>query len=45
MTKKEILLAIVSDSVTDLLYYDRKEDDELPIGTIEEMVEKWANSL
>ncbi len=27
------------DMVADLLFYDRKEDDLLPIGAIEEMVD------
>lgn len=53
---KEKILAIIGDSVTDLLYYDRKEDDELPIGaineavkngeiTIDEMVAKYREQL
>lgn len=28
----------VSDCVADFLYYDRKEDPELPIGDIEELI-------
>lgn len=28
----------ILDSVTDLLYYDRKEDESLPLGAIEEMI-------
>ena len=28
----------VSDLVTDLLFYDRKEDEDLPMGAIEEAI-------
>ena len=28
-TKKEIAVAIIKDTVADLLYYDRKEDEEM----------------
>ncbi len=35
MTRRENILATVKDLVTDLLYYDRKEDENLPRGEIE----------
>ncbi len=35
MTRREIILATVCDLVADLLWYDRKEDEELPRGAIE----------
>ncbi len=35
---KTLILACVSDSVIDLLYYDRKEDEDLPRGVIEEAI-------
>jgi hypothetical protein len=38
MDKKELILDTITDMVSALLYYDRKEDDELPIGAIEEAV-------
>ncbi len=38
MSRRELILAVVSDAVTDLMYYDRKEDEELPRGAIEEAV-------
>lgn len=37
-SRRDIILACVSDMVTDLLYYNRKEDEELPVGAIEEAV-------
>lgn len=37
-TKLERIQDLISDSVTDLLYYDRKEDSDLPPGEIERMV-------
>lgn len=54
--KKELILASVEDLVADLLYYDRKEDEELFRGDIEkicihepkfidEMVEKFREQL
>ncbi len=38
--KRELLQATIDDSVSNLLYYNRKEDDELPLGAIEELVSK-----
>ena len=35
---KELILNNVSDLISDFLYYDRKEDEELPRGAIEEAV-------
>lgn len=29
---------VIEDLVTDFLYYDRKEDEDLPLNTIEEVV-------
>lgn len=37
-TKQDVLDAIKHD-VSKFLYYDRKEDDDLPVGEIEQMVE------
>ena len=31
---------IISDMVTDLLYYDRKEDDEVKVGDIEAAIKR-----
>ena len=38
--RKEIILANVEDMVTDFLYYDRKGDEDLPRGEIEEAIAK-----
>lgn len=38
--RKETLLDEISDLVSKFLYYDRKEDEELPRGAIEEMIEE-----
>ena len=35
---KELILNTVKDLVGDFLYYDRKEDEDLPRGAIEEAV-------
>lgn len=35
---KHYINNVVSDMVSDLLYYNRKEDDTLPRGKIEDMV-------
>jgi len=36
--KKEKILEAVKDSMADLLYYNRKEDEELPINAIEDAI-------
>jgi hypothetical protein len=38
--RREKLQVTIDDSVSNLLYYDRKEDEDLQMGVIEEMVEK-----
>lgn len=35
---KDRILNKISDLVADLLYYNRKEDEELPEGRIEELI-------
>lgn len=45
MTRKEYILATVSDLVSDLMYYDRKEDEELPRGAIEEAIANYDITL
>lgn len=53
---KEMILDTVDDGVSNLLYYDRKDDEDLPRGaiddavrdgaiTIEDMVAKFEKSL
>lgn len=37
-TKNLIIIQTVEDLVVDFLYYNRKEDDELPVGVIEEAI-------
>jgi hypothetical protein len=39
MATKELILGTVDDMVADFLYYDRKEDEDLPRGAIEAAVE------
>lgn len=36
---KELILGTVSDLALDFLYYDRKEDEELPRGAIEQAID------
>jgi hypothetical protein len=55
-TRRERIIDILSDSIIDLLYYDRKEDEDLPKGgieeaikageiTVEEMIAIWSAEL
>lgn len=37
---REKVLCTLDDCVTNFLYYDRKEDEDLPRGKIEEMIAK-----
>lgn len=39
-TRKQIILDTISCGVAHLMYYDRKEDPQLPRGAIEEAVAK-----
>ena len=39
-TRREHIMDIISDSVSDLLYYDRKEDEDLGVGDIEKAIKK-----
>jgi len=38
MSTKEIILGTMEDMVSDFLYYDRKEDEDLPLGFIENAI-------
>ena len=38
--KKQIVLDNIGDLVSNLLYYDRKEDEDLRVGVIEDLVER-----
>ena len=40
MTRREVIFGTVEDLVGELLYYGRKEDEDLPRGAIEEAIEK-----
>lgn len=53
---REQIVGVIEDAVADLIYYDRKEDEELPRGaiesavksgliTIDEMVETFRSEL
>ena len=35
-----IIMCTIDDAISDLLYYDRKEDEDLPVGAIQELVAK-----
>jgi hypothetical protein len=37
-SRRGLILATLSDLVSDFLYYDRKEDKSLPRGAIEEAI-------
>ena len=36
--RRDLILNIVSDLVADFVYYDRKEDEDLPRGSIEDAI-------
>ena len=40
MKKKDIALNTLSDLVADYLYYDRKDDEDLPRGAIQTLIEE-----
>jgi len=55
-TRRERIINILTDSISMLLYYDRKEDMDLPEGgieeairageiTVEEMIIIWSDEL
>lgn len=37
---KKLILGVVDDLVTNFLYYDRKEDEELGVGEIENAIKE-----
>lgn len=37
-TRREKIINVFTDSIIDMLYYDRKEDEDLPRGGIEEAI-------
>jgi hypothetical protein len=37
-SRRQTILDVVGDAATDLLYYDRKESESLPVGAIEEAI-------
>jgi len=38
MTRRETILNTVDDLVSKFIYYDRKEDEDLPLDSIEEAI-------
>lgn len=39
-SRYDLIVDTVTDLVSDLLYYDRKEDEQLPRGAIEEAIQQ-----
>ena len=39
MSKKQEILSCITDLVSNFLYYDRKEDEDLGVGDIEKAIE------
>ncbi len=37
-TRRERIINVLTDSISTMLYYDRKEDEDLPRGGIEEAI-------
>ncbi len=44
-TRRDRIYATVDDLVSNFLYYDRKEDEDLPRGAIEEAVKNGEISV
>lgn len=44
-TRREIIFAVVSDLVTDFIVYDRKEDEDLPRGSIQKAIDSGEITL
>ena len=40
MTRRELILVTAGDAAKELAYYNRKEDEDLPRGEIQEAIEK-----
>ncbi len=36
--RRDLILDYISDLISNFLYYDRKEDEDLPLGAIEESI-------
>lgn len=43
--RKELIEATVDDLVSNFMYYDRKEDEDLPRGAIEEAIQAGEISV
>jgi hypothetical protein len=43
--KKELFLAIIEDVISDYLYYDRKNDDDLSIGDVNGLIESGCVTI
>lgn len=44
-TRRELIELTVEDLVSNFLYYNRKEDEELPVGSIEEAIKSGEISV
>lgn len=44
-TKLDTLSAIIADMVSNLMYYNRKEDEDFPVGQLENMIEDGQVSI
>jgi len=44
-TMREHIMDTISDAVLDFFVYDRKEDDDLPVGAIEKEIEEGRITL
>lgn len=38
LERRKIIFDLIQDLVSDFLYYDRKEDEELPVGAIQSAI-------
>lgn len=42
---KKILKSTIDDLVSDFIYYDRKEDEDLPLNEIENMINRGETNI
>lgn len=45
MSRREKILSVLNDMVADLMYYNRKEDESLPVGAIEQAIREGEITL
>lgn len=44
-TRREQIMDVVNDAVRDLMFYDRKQDEDVPVGAIQEAIDAGEITL